>query len=310
MKPKPPRLPYAPERIDALRTAGGDLCSKPIFTVWEWVYDKKNDRWTKKPKHAAGTRGVTFDAALSRFNADATLAGLGVKLGPIPGSAEVLFGVDYDGAEKGPLPAAWPTSDSYAERSPSGGDKFHVLGLYTGAALEGKRKGSIEIYSEGRFFTLTGERINGARILPTDPRPFYAAIGINDPQPYQKTAGAKAIPAAPIAEANLTDRERKLLEQVRGMTDYATPSDRDWAAICELMKFGATDEEAHRIICAAFWRDKLHRNKGYLSKHRQSKKRISDYGRRFPKCRQCKGGGVPAGVGSRWRRATGGRQPS
>jgi len=260
----PPRLVYSADCTAALRKAFGELCDKPIFTTWRWV--QRDGKWSKAPTHPAGTAGVTIDTATNAFVKNRALAGLGVKLGAIPGTDDVLFGIDYDGAAKGPLPDAWPTPETYIERSPSGGDKFHVLGLYKGKPLEGKRKDAVEIYTEGRFFTLTGERINGAAILPTDPRPFYAAIGVAEPQPYGSPPAAAPTGAAgaPLAELDLTPGERKLLEAVRGIEDE-DESKRDYKVCAELIARGASDDEITRVLCAGFWRAKLAR-KDYVAR--------------------------------------------
>ena len=152
------RLLYPPARLRNLRAAFGPMLGLPIFTTWRWV--ERDGKNSKVPTHPAGTRGVSFAQALDSFNGNPNLAGLGVKLGRVSGDI-VLFGVDYDGAAKGPLPQPWPKTTTYAERTPSGGDRFHILGLYEGDPFEGKRAGAVEIYSEGRFFTLTGDRIDG-----------------------------------------------------------------------------------------------------------------------------------------------------
>jgi hypothetical protein len=254
------RLTYTDENLANLRAAFGDLTDKPIFTVWSHVH--RDGKWTKKPEHPSGCPGMTFKRALELFEANKSLAGLGVKFGLIPGTKFILWGLDYD-AEKGPLPEPRPKTETYAERSPSGGENFHVLGVYEGTPLEGRRQGAVEIYTDGRFFTLTGERINGAQIIPTDPRPFYAAIGVLDPQPYGAPT-ALSVKAAPIKESDLTERERKLHESVRGIANDDL-SARDFAVCSELIARGATDEEVARVLCAGFWRDKLGRNKKYVA---------------------------------------------
>lgn len=253
------RAAYSPDQLRRLREAFPKRArAAPIFTCYRLA--PRDGQKAKVPLHPAGTPGVPFDDALRLYNADETLAGLGVKLGPVPGTGLCLWGADYDGAEKGPLPAAWPKdAPTYAERSPSGGDRFHVLSFHRGAPLEGKRHGAVEIYSEGRFFTLTGDRINGAKILPTDPRPYYAAIGVADPRPYGAAPSVAASgPVSPIAEADLSARERVFLYEVRGI-DNADLSARDFAVCCELLRRGATDDEARRVLGAGFWRAKLGR---------------------------------------------------
>src|SRR5205814_1509478 len=127
---------------------------------------------------------------------------LGVFLGLIPGTEWILFGVVYD-AQKGPLPANWPKCETYAESSPSGGDSFHILGTYKGKPYEAKKGKAVEIYTTARYFTLTGERINGASILPPEPKPFYAAVGHPDPQSPREQAAASSVKVSPVKESDL-----------------------------------------------------------------------------------------------------------
>jgi putative DNA primase/helicase len=49
---------------------------------------------------------------------------------------------------------------SYTEWSPSG-HGVHVIGR-SGLQLKGRKKGSIELYMKGRYFTITGRMVNGS----------------------------------------------------------------------------------------------------------------------------------------------------
>jgi hypothetical protein len=257
------RLDYTDEQLDNLRVAFGDGLAKPIFTPWAYV--SRNAKWTKKPEFPPGVTALPFERALRRYRVNHSVAGIGVHLGPILGSSWVLWGLDYDGAAKGPLPEPWPVSKTYTERSPSGGDKFHLVGCYQGEPLQAHKGLAVELYTTMRFLTLTGERIGDeTRIAPADPRPFYAAVGISDPQPYQASSVATFVRAAPIQVWQLTERERRLLAVVRGIT-HMDDSTRDWLVLCELRNRGATDEEMARILCAGFPRPKLWHNKSYLA---------------------------------------------
>jgi hypothetical protein len=264
MAPKPPRLVYTDKQLKALRRAFGTYAGEPIFTVWS--LELRDGKWTKVPRHPHGHPGITLDEALSLYEKDPNLAGIGVKFGRIPGTPLSVWGADYDGAAKGSLPRDWPASETYSERSPSGGDHFHLLGLRRGEPLEGKRQGAVELYGDGRFFTLTGDCINGERLEVIDPRPYYAAIGVTDPKPYATPRNAtSAVRASPIRVDDLTNKERQLAEAVRGI-DNSDLSARDHAALCELIKRGATDEEAGRVLCVKFWREKLRKNRSYLAR--------------------------------------------
>src|SRR5262249_19946034 len=81
--------------------------------------------------------------------------------------ADPYTGVDLDGGCRDPHTGqleAWAGAiveqlDSYTEASPSG-TGVHIIAKAT-LPPEGRRKGKIEMYDSGRFFTVTGEHIGG-----------------------------------------------------------------------------------------------------------------------------------------------------
>jgi len=107
---------------------------------------------------------ATADAALIAAHANPSrVEGIGIVLGELP-DGKILAGIDLD--KKGDkLPAVaeeiLARKSSYAERSPSGGG-IHVLGFIGQPFTGGNRRGSIERYYRKRFFTFTGNRIDGA----------------------------------------------------------------------------------------------------------------------------------------------------
>lgn len=171
-----------------------------------------------------------------RAGAVGDVCGIGVLLGPIPGpdgnmailSSEgdkLLIGIDADTCrdpETGLLTRPWAekllaTFQSYAEVSPSQtgfkifafvgasrADKEYIAALLQGSAGKTwKEDGQdhppgIELYTEGRFFTFTGDRLpqSPARIelVKTDAlRALFENIGPSvNPARKQNTAGTKA----------------------------------------------------------------------------------------------------------------------
>jgi putative DNA primase/helicase len=114
------------------------------------------------------TRLVTFDEiqlALLMKGGD----GVGIALGPVPESEIVICGIDLDdcytddrlqGRAQGILNAA----ESYAEKSPSG-TGLHILGLGDIGSTKLKDDlGGLEIYSRGRYFTVTGDALNNVEL--------------------------------------------------------------------------------------------------------------------------------------------------
>jgi len=94
--------------------------------------------------------------AVSKYGFD----GIGIEF------ANGIFGVDLDGVVKdGKFTAEAQdiikTMDSYTEYSPSG-TGVHILAKGT-IPPKDRRKGSVEMYSEGRFFTVTGKVIGATK---------------------------------------------------------------------------------------------------------------------------------------------------
>jgi hypothetical protein len=106
----------------------------------------------------------TLADALATLARDAAYLGLGFALGYDPELGKHWQGLDLDAAlaghdfttERGR--ALYEATDGYAERSPSGAG-LHVMGLGEPfRAVKWKRPGeqAVELYSAGRFFTVTG----------------------------------------------------------------------------------------------------------------------------------------------------------
>ena len=171
-----------------------EMLNWPVWLLWraKKVPGKKD---AKVPLYADGSerrgtldapedraRLVPFEAAATALRGSDRAAGLGVALGPIPGTTHVLSGIDTDHAYRdGELHAAAralleAAQSAYSERSVSGGG-FHVLGLgdigTTKFSDPTGQQPALEIYSGGRFFVMTGERLNGTGIM-TDLAPVAA----------------------------------------------------------------------------------------------------------------------------------------
>ena len=132
----------------------------------QWVcfkleYNKKKGKYDKIPKdpktgyNAKANDPATWSDYQTAVNAVSKYGfdGIGIEF------ANGIFGVDLDGVVKdGKLtPEAQDiikTLDSYTEYSPSG-TGVHILCKGT-IPPKDRRKGNVEMYSEGRFFTVTG----------------------------------------------------------------------------------------------------------------------------------------------------------
>ena len=143
-----------------------DLKEPKQWAAWRW--EKRGGKWTKPPLNPT-TGGYarnndpdtwgSFEAVLWRMRKD-HLPGVGFMFHPEDG----LAGVDLDGClepETGRV-ATWALEivgelGSYVEASHTGtGLKIFDRGKLPPGR---RRKGSIEMYDRGRFFTITGHRL-------------------------------------------------------------------------------------------------------------------------------------------------------
>ena len=165
------------EDFDRIRAnVPSDLHGLPIWLLYKERIEPGDPKPKKVPMYANGRyRGttdtpedreqlVTFEeAAEALMRTGAT--GLGIALGKVPGHDLHISGIDLDGCYDGGAldPRAGrllEAARSYAERSPSGLG-LHILGIGDIGTV-GSHSDGLEIYSRGRFFTVTGDVITRA----------------------------------------------------------------------------------------------------------------------------------------------------
>ncbi len=145
-----------------------ELVALPRWVVWR--LEDRGGKPTKVPyaprtrTHASSTDPATWATAADALAA--WQAGEFDGLGFVFAEADGITGIDLDGCrdpDTGEI-AAWArtaidTLDSYTEISPSGrGVHIFVRGNLPPGR---RRKGRIEMYDSGRFFTVTGEHLDG-----------------------------------------------------------------------------------------------------------------------------------------------------
>lgn len=195
-------------------TMPAELREGEQFVVWRW--ERRDGKWTKPPRHARTggaasstdpTTWTDFPTALAYASRHYTGRG-GVGRVFTPG--DPYSGVDLDDCRDPDTGEIEPWArkiirdlDSYTEISPSGtGVKVTVRAVLP---VSGKRTGNIEMYREGRYFTLTGHRLPDAPATVNERQDtlnaLYARVfaeGGNDAPPaYTPRAdGARTRPAA------------------------------------------------------------------------------------------------------------------
>jgi len=190
---------------------------------------------------------------LARFKCD-TVDGIGFQLG------DSYTGIDLDDcrdARSGDI-EPWAREiirqlDSYTEISPSG-TGIHILAKGT-LPPRGRRKGPVEIYSGGRYLTMTGEHLDGTpgtvEERQTELTDFHAQIFGTEQSSGATTAGA--VPAVnSLSDDEVINRARnakngdKFCRLWSGDSNgYASPSEAD-LALCMMLSFW-TGRDADRI---------------------------------------------------------------
>jgi putative DNA primase/helicase len=123
-----------------------------------WKFEERNGKKTKppyvaitgRPRHAlvnVPTTWASFAQAKAAF-ATGAYDGVGFVLG------DGIIGFDFDDATEAMVKEALLLG-TYTEWSP-GGHGVHVIGQ-SGLTIRGRKKGSVEFYAQGRYFTVTGK---------------------------------------------------------------------------------------------------------------------------------------------------------
>lgn len=140
-----------------------DLKALVRWLRWRYQLNEKRTKWTKPPIGTSTdpTTWISFGQAL-----ESDCDGIGIALGALD-NGRWLVGVDVDNCrnpETGKLTdealAIVKMLNSYAEVSPSGtGIKIFCFADHDVFASENKQVGNLECYSRGRYFCVTGHRL-------------------------------------------------------------------------------------------------------------------------------------------------------
>ncbi len=145
------------------------LTERPQWVLWK--YEQRGDKWTKVPYQPSGERASSTDPATwstlaavqeAKWRQMGTYHGVGFVFSP----DDPFVGIDLDHC-RGEWWAAelldrFPT---YIEITPSW-TGYHLIGVGTLPDNKGRRKGPIEVYSAGRYFTMTGCLAPGSMAEP------------------------------------------------------------------------------------------------------------------------------------------------
>ena len=249
--PKPIALRLSPENIPQ------ELKALRHWVIWRYVF--KAGKWTKPPfradgkGHASSTDPATwsdYETALATYQ-DGGVDGIGVALTIDLGIVGVDLDRCYNPKTKSFEPWATAIIDhfkSYTEASPSGtGVRIFLKGKLPAG---GQKKGHIEIYSSGRYLTVTGRALkNSVRTVEARQAELDAFLAEHFPPEPKIEKGA----GTANGNGHLSDHEileigvrakngAKLRSLLAGNCDgYPSPSEADMA-FCSLLAFYTQDE--------------------------------------------------------------------
>jgi putative DNA primase/helicase len=238
----------------------GVLKRWPAWVLWKLVYETDREKpWTKLPYQLDGTeaKGNNPDTwssfeSVKRAYEKGGWDGIGLELGGVP----YLVGVDLDGCRdvatgviSNDAQEIVTQLNSYTELSPSGSG-LHIL-VYGKLPPEGRRKGFVEIYEEGRYFTFSGRRLSGtpptierrqAEIEALHRRIFGEASRLG---PSTPPGGSASSAAHRLEDQEVIDRAMK----AKNGAKFA----RLWNG--DTTEYGGDDSAADQALCnlIAFW---------------------------------------------------------
>lgn len=264
MNDKPQPLPITPQNIPA------ELKERPAWVLWRYEPSDKG-KWTKVPYQANGEKASSTDpltwAGFEAVWADRhNFDGIGIVFDNGLAGIDVDHHLDETGEPDDFARAVLEQVPSYTEITPSG-EGLHIL--FEGRLPPGRRKDDrqgIEMYDQGRFFTVTGNHLPGTPPTIENRESEAAALHkriFGEPKPLEpsKPAQPNSLDDAALIEKarNATNGQRfARLYDGNWNGDYPSQSEAD-LALCSMLAFWAGGDAARvdRLFrCSGLMREK------------------------------------------------------
>ena len=238
-----------------------ELSALPQWICWRLEPDPKGEKPKKVPydpksgRKASSTNPQTW-ATLTEAQAACTKF-MFTGIGFVFTEASGIVGVDIDhcrnedGSFNEPAQAILDKQPSYTEISPSGSG-LHIFyhGTMPGKGNKNSTSG-VEMYATGRYFTMTGQRLEGAPDAIADGT--KALPWIHETYVAKKKAERKPKTKKAVRAVSLTDEQ--VLEKAQasqGGADFTELWEGRWKG-----KFGSQSEADLSLCCTlAFWTGK------------------------------------------------------
>jgi putative DNA primase/helicase len=240
-----------------------------------WPYEMRDGKWTKPPYSARGSYAKSNDPStwLMFFEARQLYEGGNFDgIGYMMSAEDPYSGIDLDDCrnpETGEI-AGWAQQivdrfHSYTEVTPSGtGLRIWIRGKLPG---RGRRKGSVEVYSNVRFLAVTGHHLDG---MPTTIKDRQTELDAFMAKTFGSDQSSAGLPTPQREPVEITSEDEQAIQERRERDErfetlwagdtsaYPSPSEAD-LALCNMLKTVLGPAPAK--IDAAFRKSGLYRKK-------------------------------------------------
>src|SRR5215208_7109738 len=227
-----------------------DLKQDPSWVLWRYVV--RDGKRTKEPYQANRRKAktntpqtwTTFEQAVQAYEHDDFFDGIGFVFH----EGNSYGGADIDGVTEDQAKEWIERFDSYTERSPSG-NGFHII--IKAKLPKGTKRTAGELYSSGRFFTMTGDVVRSRPVREAQDAAdaFYRFLRRDDQE--------SSPPATPVS--TLTDAEVVRLAEnakngaefsavYRGDGQFKSDSERDLSLASRLAFWTQDEVQIERIM--------------------------------------------------------------
>jgi putative DNA primase/helicase len=244
-----------------------------LKTEDSWVLWKKKRRNGKATKviyqvdhrQASSTNPATwttFETAVEAFERDGFFDGIGFVFRP----DSPYCGADIDDVTEEQAQRWIERFDSYTERSPSG-NGFHII--CKAEVPKGTNRAEGELYSSGRFFTMTGDVVRGIPIREAQDAAdeFYKFLRRDDDPPAERAAQASPIltDAEVVRLAENAKHGDEFSAIYRGGGQFKSGSERDLSLASRIAFWTQDEAQIERIMRGSGCvREKWDKHRTYL----------------------------------------------
>jgi len=238
-----------------------------------WRYDTRDGKIIKVPvapwKGHNGPISVTDPDNMENFNVAVDWARrLGLGIGFVFFKGAGIVGIDLDKLNQlGEEARRYiQLANSYSEYSPSG-QGVHIYGY--GELKRAIKKAGIEVYNDARFFTVTGNHVEGTPSTLANIQPLLDALEAKYGEKETTTVEAKPQPAGGwetymnrlgYTLQEVREKDKVLDEYLRGgLAGKPSDSEADMGTLERLLFWGYEPNEAVAILERYRWREKLQR---------------------------------------------------